>query len=105
MTDFAALWKATAKKLASDIRELEAINSALRQAVRFHARKRDEASHAAGRHKSDAALYEAALSRAEETIERIDGEVKDFEQSDNDAIVAIEEILIDYDKQKGDRSE
>lgn len=43
MTDFAVLWKATAKKLAGEVREVDLIGDALRQAVVQLARQRDEA--------------------------------------------------------------
>lgn len=95
------------------VRLADALESTLAE-LRQEWERADEASHAAGRHKSDAAYWEneyetaedmkaelrAALSRAEETIARIDGEVKNFEQSDNDALCEIERHLTEYDKQK-----
>jgi hypothetical protein len=45
MVDFAALWKATAKKLAGEVREVDLINSALRQTIGTLARQRDEEKH------------------------------------------------------------
>lgn len=47
-TEFAALWKATAKRLVREVREVDAVDSALRQAIMTIARQRDEAIRRAG---------------------------------------------------------
>lgn len=46
-TNFAALWKATAKHLAREVREVDAVDDALRQALMKIASERDRAKRAA----------------------------------------------------------
>ena len=65
-------WDADVQRLAEAYNENRALKAELRQ----ERERADEASHAAGRHKSDAALFEANLSRAEETIEKASAEAR-----------------------------
>lgn len=96
-------WETDAAGYIADL--ADALESTLAELRQEREQAGEAASHAvlalAGRRNAV-----AALSRAEETIDRIDGEVKNFEQSDNDALCEIERHLTEYGKQKeGDRGD